>query len=141
MLAALAAARERRPELGEPARAGGRRSRGNVLAAVGGSPHPDRLPAERPPTGASLTRPEPSDPATEASLTRPEPQPDTPDADVSAETPARSTADALVTMAETLLAAGPAHLVGDDRYQVVVHVAGHVAGRAGSAPVRRHTRG
>lgn len=82
-----------------PARAGG---------AVGGSPHPDRLPAERPPTGASLTRPEP--------------QPDTPDADVSAETPARSTADALVTMAETLLAAGPAHLVGDDRYQVVVHV-------------------
>ena len=106
---------------------GSRRSRRETFprerfAAVGGSPHPDRLPAERPPTEASLTRRQPSDPATEASLTRPEPQPDTPDADVSAETPAMSTADALVTMAETLLAAGPAHLVGDDRYQVVVHV-------------------
>lgn len=42
--------------------------------------------------------------------------------DMSAEDGPRDNADALVTMAETLLATGPAHLRAGERYTVVVHV-------------------
>lgn len=142
VLAALAAAHESQPETDEPA---GNVPTGTPMPAEpvqdvpaepvpagsvpAGTPQPaGNVPAESPPlpSVAALTETtfSPSDPEVDASLERPEPPGDTVDqADVPAGTPpARSAADALVTMAETLLAAGPAHLLGADRYQVVVHV-------------------
>lgn len=134
MLAALVAARDSGAEKAGDIPQGGLEPAEDVPAGTSATSNADALDggpelAENVPAGTSLpqrgilageTAQLPSQVPAEALLGRPVVAFDGAAADavdVPEATPAMSNADALVTLADTLLASGPAHLSGADRYQ------------------------